>query len=759
MTSACPIVNSISNVTSNEDTSVAFTVTSANRTSESVSYSLDATSVSRGMSINASTGAFSWPAASIPQWPTSNTNYGVTVTANYSGGGSPGTSSQRTFTITITPVNDAPTFTNSAGTTATEGVAYSYDANATDIEGNSYSFSLISSPVGMTVNSSTGVVSWTPPQALANYTQNVTLRVTDSAGAFTNQSWTINVTAVNNAPTFTSTPITAATESVAYSYTASATDPEGQALTYSLFSAPAWLSFNVGTRQLTGTPPEATANYTANVTLRVSDGTNLVSQVFIINVTADNDAPAFSTVPVTSATESTLYSYTANATDPESQALTFSLFSGPAWLSFNAGTRVLSGTPPEAIANYTANVTLRVSDGTNVVNQNFTINVTADNDAPVFASSPETTAAEGVAYVYKAIANDPESQALTFGLLIAPAGMTINADDGIINWTPPEALSDYAVNVTVRVSDGTHNVNQAFSITVSADNDAPVFTTVPLTAATESTLYSYVVNALDPESQALTFSLFSGPAWLSFNPATRVLSGTPPEATANYTADVTLRVSDGSFTTNQSFTITISADNDAPAFSTAPVTVGAEGVLYSYVTNATDPENQALTFSLFSGPAWLSFNPGTRVLSGTPPQATGNYSANVTLRVSDGTTVVNQAFSINVSAVNDAPSFTSVPVTGATESTAYSYTATATDPESQPLTFSLTVFPTGMTIHPTTGVISWTPPEALSNYSANVTVRVSDGGVTTDQSYSISVSADNDAPSFTSSALTTATEG
>jgi len=221
-TSTCPTVTTISDVNTNENTSVSFTVGSTNRTSETVSYSLDATSLARGMTINSSTGAFSWPAASIPQNTTVSTNYSVTVTASYSGTGVSAPNDTDVFIIAVAPVNDAPTFTNSAGTAATESVAYSYDANATDIEGNAYSFSLISGPAGMTVNSSTGLVSWTPTEALSNYTQGVTIRVTDSGGAFTNQSWTINVSANNDSPTFSSVAVTAASESVAYLYTAAA---------------------------------------------------------------------------------------------------------------------------------------------------------------------------------------------------------------------------------------------------------------------------------------------------------------------------------------------------------------------------------------------------------------------------------------------------------------------------------------------------------------------------------------------------------
>jgi len=341
-----------------------------------------------------------------------------------------------------------------------------------------------------------------------------------------------------------------------------------------------------------------------------------------------------------------------------------------------------------------------------------------------------TAATESALYTYNAAALDPENQGLTYSLFTAPAGMVINASTGQVSWTPAEAISNYSANVTVRVSDGTTTVSQSFSITVTADNDAPSFLSAPVTAATESSPYTYNASASDPESQGLSYSLFAAPAGMSINASTGQITWNPPEATGNYNVNVTVRVSDGVMTTDQSFVINVSADNDAPVFLSVAVTVGSEGVAYAYLAAASDPEGSGVSYSLSEAPAGMSINAGTGQISWTPPQATGDYAANVTVLASDGSVSGSQAFTINVSAVNDAPVFSSAPVTAASESVAYGYTATATDPEGQPLTFSLTVFPAGMSINATTGAISWTPAEALSNYSANVTVRVSDGACT-----------------------------
>ncbi|MDP2228935.1 MAG: putative Ig domain-containing protein, partial [Moraxellaceae bacterium] len=700
-----------------------------------------------GMTINAATGVISWTP------PTAAPDADVTVQV------SDGTNNvSHSFVILVSDVNTPPVFDTTPVTTATEGVAYVYNVDGTDPDGATLSYSLTVAPAGMSINAASGLINWLPPQALADYAVNVTVRISDGITSAT-QPFVISVSADNDAPVFSSSAVTTGSEGVAYSYTATATDPEGQPLSFSLTSAPAGMSINATSGVISWLPPEALADYSANVTVRVSDGVLAATQDFTVNVSADNDAPVFSSSPVTTASESVAYSYTATASDPESQALVFALDLAPAGMSINASTGVIDWTPPEATNGYSVNVIVRVNDGAQDGFQSFSITVAADNDAPVFSSSAVTTASEGVAYSYTAMATDPESQSISYSLTTAPTGMTINSATGEINWTPPEATADYSENVVVRASDGVQAATQAFAIAVSADNDLPVFGSVPVTTASEGVAYSYTAAATDPESQPLTYSLTVAPAGMTINSTTGIVSWTPPQALADFTANVTVRVSDGGVTADQSFVISVTAVDEAPTFTSTAVTVASEGVAYSYTATATDPESQPLTYTLDTAPAGMSINASTGVISWTPPQALADFTANVTVRVSDGLHDATQAFVINVSASNDAPLFTSTAITVAGESVAYGYTATATDPEGQPLTFSLTAAPAGMTIDGSTGVIAWLPPQAVVDYTANVTVQVSDGLLTRTQSFVITVSASNDLPVFSSVPVIVASEG
>ena len=106
----------------------------------------------------------------------------------------------------------------------------------------------------MTINASTGMIQWTPSGTQLG-AHNVTVRVRDLAGLFAIQSFTVQVNpAANGTPFFTSAPPTTATVSLLYSYDADASDPEGDALTFSLDQAPTGMTIDPNTGLIQWTP-------------------------------------------------------------------------------------------------------------------------------------------------------------------------------------------------------------------------------------------------------------------------------------------------------------------------------------------------------------------------------------------------------------------------------------------------------------------------------------------------------------------------
>ncbi len=98
-----------------------------------------------------------------------------------------------TLTASIRVVPAAPVITSTAVTSATTGLPYSYDVNATDANnGDTLTYGLAVSPAGMTINAATGLIAWTPSSAQLG-PNNVSVRVTDTGGLFASQTFTITV--------------------------------------------------------------------------------------------------------------------------------------------------------------------------------------------------------------------------------------------------------------------------------------------------------------------------------------------------------------------------------------------------------------------------------------------------------------------------------------------------------------------------------------------------------------------------------------
>ena len=365
------------------------------------------------------------------------------------------------FTITVTPVNDGPIITSTAGTTATEDTLYTYTATVTDPDdannGTDLTWSLSGAPAGMVV-SNTGVVTWTPAEGVTT-SGAVTLTVSDGnedGAVDATEVFTISVTPVNDGPTITSTAGTTATEDTLYTYTATVTDPDdannGTDLTWSLSGAPAGMVVS-STGVVTWTPTEGVTTSGA-VTLTVSDGNEDgavdATEVFTITVTPVNDGPTITSTAGTTATEDTLYTYTATVTDPDDANngtdLTWSLSGAPAGMVVSS-TGVVTWTPTEGVTTSGA-VTLTVSDGNEDgavdATEVFTITVTPVNDGPTITSSAGTTATEDTLYTYTATVTDPDDANngtdLTWSLSGAPAGMVVSST-GVVTWTPTEGVT------------------------------------------------------------------------------------------------------------------------------------------------------------------------------------------------------------------------------------------------------------------------------------------------------------------------------
>jgi hypothetical protein len=357
--------------------------------------------------------------------------------------------------------------------------------------------------------------------------------------------------APNTAPTITGTPATAATVGAQYRFTPTASDANGDALTFSIANAPAWATFSSTTGALQGTP--TAAGTFSNIQISVSDGKATTSlPAFTITVTTANRAPTISGTPASTVVTGGSYSFRPTASDPDGNPLTFSVTNLPSWATFDSARGTLSGTPAAANVGTYSGIVISVSDGQapSVSLPAFSITVTAasppPNNPPTISGSPPTTGSVGTAYTFTPTATDPDSgTTLTFSITSRPAWATFNGSTGRLSGTPT-AAGTFA-NITISVSDGQASASlAAFSIVVTQPNRPPTISGTPPTTIVTGTAYTFTPTASDPDAgSTLTFSVANRPSWATFDSARGTLAGTPAASDVGTYANIVISVSDG----------------------------------------------------------------------------------------------------------------------------------------------------------------------------------------------------------------------
>jgi hypothetical protein len=291
-----------------------------------------------------------------------------------------------TVSLTVSAVNDAPVALVDAVTTAEE-TAVSVTLEATDVEGDKLTYTVVSGPAHGTLRGSGTILTYAPS---ANYhgPDSFTFRANDGTEDSSEATVTMTVTPVNDAPVALLGSVTTA-ENTPVAVTLGSLDVDGDTLTYTVVSGPARGTLSGSGANLTYTPA---AGYHGPdfLLFQVGDGT-LESTVaaFTITVTPVNDTPVARALAFTTAHGEPV-SVRLVGTDGDGDALSFEVVGAPA-----NGT--LSGTAPALVYTPSAgfggedSFTYRVSDGQGA-SEPVTVRITVE-PAPVI--EPPVTAPAG----------------------------------------------------------------------------------------------------------------------------------------------------------------------------------------------------------------------------------------------------------------------------------------------------------------------------------------------------------------------------
>lgn len=346
----------------------------------------------------------------------------------------------------------------------------------------------------------------------------------------------------------------------------------------------------------------------------------------------------------------------------------------PTWLTVNATTGALSGTPPSNF-NGVIEVKLTAFDGSDTVSDEFSLIVLAVNDAPVVSVLvPDTSSPEDQAVSFVLPANtfyDPDGDALTLSATLSgdfalPAWLSFNAVTGAFSGTPPENFSG-SLMVKVSASDGELSTFGNFTLEVSPVNDAPVLAQLLADVSSQEdatinfTLPSTAFSDVDDGSLNYSATLASGaalPSWLNFNAMTRQFSGTPP---LNFFGSIAVVVtaSDGLLSATDEFALNVTSVNDAPTavndgslnvtYNTA-LTINAASLLAN--DSDVDGNNLAIVSVQSAANGTVGLNAAGNVVFTPTSGYSGNASFTYTLSDGNGG-IATATVALSVSAGNN----------------------------------------------------------------------------------------------------------
>jgi hypothetical protein len=482
-----------------------------------------------------------------------------------------------------------------------------------------------------------------------------------------------------NPPDLTAPPLVNATEGVPFTFTVTASDPDGESIlalkddvslagrTFTTNPSNTSGTFSWTPDAFTGRPEPYFVVFTARNIL----ATQAVTRIFVQDT---NRPPTLAQPADMTVNEGATSDQMVTATDPDGNSIGFSKASGPTFMTVTTvtagagtGTGNIHLAPGFTDAGtYTA--TARASDNWLLSDDKaFTITVSDVPGGPILEPIADMTVNAGATAEQAISATDLEGDAITF-TSSGPPFMTLTSNPqmgstrtGTIHVAPPPFFEGF-FQASVTVTANAQSASRSFAIrVVEPPRRPPVLAQPANMTVNEGTTANQTLSATDPDGDPLTFSKISGPTFMT------VTTTTPGSGTATGNVHVapgfsdagsyaaTVRASDGSFTDSKSFTITANDVNRPPVLAQPANMTVDEGTTANQTLSATDADGDALTFSKAAGPIFMTVTtttPGTGTATGNVHLAPGfsdlgTYSASV--RVSDVSFTYALSFTITVS--------------------------------------------------------------------------------------------------------------
>ncbi len=535
-----------------------------------------------------------------------------------------------TITLMVTDMNHTPVLDPIGDKSVKEGNLITFTVSASDPDqGDKLTYSVGALPRGAQFDPLSHVFSWTPDYNQAdNYP--VTFKVSDG-DLSDSKDITITVNNVNRAPVLDPIGDKSVNEGNLLSFTLTASDPDGDHLTYSFSHEPSGATLDTETGLFSWGPDFSQAG-TYPLTLIVSDGNFSDSEDIVIAVNPVNRPPVLNPTGNQSVTEGDLLSFTLTASDPDGDRLTFSASNLPGDAKVDTETGTFDWTPDSGqVGDHL--VTFEVFDGDLSDTEDVVITVRPFNHPPVLDSIGDQSVAEGDLLTFTISALDPDEDALTYSFIgTLPAGSQFDAVSHLFSWTPTfEQAGSYTL--TFGVSDGSLSDSETITITVNNVNRPPVLDPVGDLLTQEGDLLTFTVSASDPDEDLLSYSAVNLPRGAAFNSQDHTFIWMP-EFNQSGAYSVTFQASDGDLEASETITIAVSNVNRAPVLGSLTDKTVTFGETLTFSVSASDPDEDPLTFTASNLPPGATFVNG--VFNWTPADNTDATYANVHFEVNDG---------------------------------------------------------------------------------------------------------------------------
>jgi hypothetical protein len=661
------------------------------------------------------------------------------------------------------------------------------------------------------------------PATNQNGSATITVTVRDPDGLLATTSFLLTVTPVNDPPTIQGLADQTTNEDtpLAVPFVVGDVETAPGSITLSAASSNAGLVpvgnivfSGSGANRMATITPAANQFGTTTITFNVNDGAATTSGSFILTVLSVNDLPtisAIANVAINEDTPSGAIAFTVGDIEtPAGSLVVTGNSSNPALvpnsnivLGGSGSSRTVTLTPAQNQFGATT-ITLTVTDANGGTNStSFLLTVNPVNDPPTISSISGQTINEDSSVTLPFTINDVDTPVYALTVTAGSGNLTLLPQANILldgygtNRTVtliPAANQSGTVTITLTVSDGLASASTAFVLTVNAVNDRPtlnpianIFTNV--SPGTITVNLAGITSGAANESQTLTVTVaYTNPGLYQSAPtvtytspsATGTLSFRPANTSVPGSSTITVTVSDGTLTTNQSFTLYVRPSGNVPPTITGlaaqtinedtstaaiPFTIADDTTPVSLLTLSTFSSNPAL---VPSGNIVLGGSGANRTVTVTP-LANQFGTATITISLTDtnngGT---NSSFLLTVNSVNDAPVISAIPnqtinedtstgvipfMIGDVETAAASLTVSGTSS-------NLTLVPTANIVFGGSGTnraLIITPATNQSGVSL-ITITVSDGAATRSTNFLLTVNPINDPPTITGIANQTIAE-